>query len=111
MPEFYTLIILLINQLGEFSEKQLSVFGSKGGQIFPLMHVTLSLFLQILLLMLTVFVFLQTDVKTSSISTSKLEEMDRVKQKLTSPFRVLVNHESMLGLHSAKHFSYPVCIH
>ena len=39
MPEFYTWTILLINQLGEIGEKQLSVFGSRGGKIFPLMHV------------------------------------------------------------------------
>ena len=36
MPEFYTWTILLINQLGEIGEKQFSVFGSRGGQIFPL---------------------------------------------------------------------------
>ena len=36
MPEFYTLVILLINQLGEIGEKQLSVFGSRGGQNLPL---------------------------------------------------------------------------
>ena len=41
MPEFYTLAILLINQLDETGEKQLSVFGSRGGQICPLMHVPL----------------------------------------------------------------------
>ena len=33
MAEFYTWTILLINQFGEIGEKQLSVFGSKGGQI------------------------------------------------------------------------------
>ena len=31
MPEFYTWAILLINQLGEIGEKQLSIFGSRGG--------------------------------------------------------------------------------
>ena len=41
MSEFYTWIILLINQLGDFGEEQLSVFGSRGGQICPLMHVAL----------------------------------------------------------------------
>ena len=41
MPEFYTWTILLINQLDEIGEKQLSVFGSSGGQICPLMHVAL----------------------------------------------------------------------
>ena len=41
MPEFYTWAILLINQLDEIGEKQLSVFGSRGGQICPLMHVPL----------------------------------------------------------------------
>ena len=30
-----------IDQLGEIGEKQLSVFGSRGGQTCPLMHVTL----------------------------------------------------------------------
>ena len=44
MPEFYTWTILLINQLGEIAEKQLSVFGSRGGQICPLMHVPLCIF-------------------------------------------------------------------
>ena len=41
MPEFYTWAILLMNQLDEIREKQLSVFGSKGGQNCPLMHVPL----------------------------------------------------------------------
>ena len=41
MPEFYPWTILLINQLGEIGKKQLSVFGSRGGQISPLMHVPL----------------------------------------------------------------------
>ena len=35
MPEFYTWTILLINQSDEIGEKQLSVFGSRGGQIVP----------------------------------------------------------------------------
>ena len=39
MPEIYTWTILLINQLGEIGEKQLSVLGSRGCQICPLMHV------------------------------------------------------------------------
>ena len=39
--EFYTTVILLINQLKEIGEKQLSVFGSRGGQISPLMHIPL----------------------------------------------------------------------
>ena len=42
MPEFYTWAVLLINQLGEIGEKQLSFFGSRGGQICPLMHVPFS---------------------------------------------------------------------
>ena len=37
MPKFYTLVILLINQ-----SKQFSVFGSRGDQNSPLMHVPLS---------------------------------------------------------------------
>ena len=41
MSEFYTWTILLMNQLGKIGEKQLSVFGSKGGQICPLMQVPL----------------------------------------------------------------------
>ena len=41
MPEFYTWTILLINQLDEIGEKQLSVFGSRGDQIWPLMHIPL----------------------------------------------------------------------
>ena len=32
MPEFYTMAILRLNQLGEIGEKQLTVFGSRGGQ-------------------------------------------------------------------------------
>ena len=31
MPEFYTLVILIITRLGEFGEKQLLVFSSRGG--------------------------------------------------------------------------------
>ena len=42
MPDFYTWAILLINKEDEISEKQLSVFGSRGGQNSPLMHVLLS---------------------------------------------------------------------
>ena len=41
MPEFYTWVILLKNESEEIGEKQLSVFGSRGGQISPLMHVPL----------------------------------------------------------------------
>ena len=41
MPEFYTRVILLINQSKEISEKQLSDFGSRGDQISPLMHIPL----------------------------------------------------------------------
>ena len=41
MPDFYTLAILLINQQDEIGEKQLSVFGSRGGRNSPLMHVPL----------------------------------------------------------------------
>ena len=41
MPKFYTSVILLINQSKEICEKQFSVFGSKGGQNSPLMHVPL----------------------------------------------------------------------
>ena len=39
MLRFYTWTILLIHQLDEIGEKQFSVFGSRGGQIYPLMHV------------------------------------------------------------------------
>ena len=41
MSEFYTWAILLTNKLDEIGEKQLSVFGSRGGQSGPLMHVPL----------------------------------------------------------------------
>ena len=41
MPKFYTSVILLIKQSKEIYEKQFSFFGSKGGQISPLMHVPL----------------------------------------------------------------------
>ena len=44
MPEFYTGVILLINQSLEIGEKQLSDFGYRGGQISPLMHIPLSIF-------------------------------------------------------------------
>ena len=43
MPEFYTWAICLINQQNEIGEKQLSGFGSRGGQNSPLMHVPLYL--------------------------------------------------------------------
>ena len=36
MPELYTWVILLINQLDDFGEKQLAVLGTRGGQISPL---------------------------------------------------------------------------
>ena len=39
MPKFYTSVILLIIQSKEICEKQFSVFGSKEGQISPLMNV------------------------------------------------------------------------
>ena len=39
MPEFYTWASLLINRIDEIGEKQLSVFGSRGGQICHLMHI------------------------------------------------------------------------
>ena len=41
MPEIFTWVILLINESEEIGEKQLSVFGSRGGQISPLMHIAL----------------------------------------------------------------------
>ena len=41
MPEFYIWAILLINQQEEMGKNQLSVFGSRGGQNSPLMHVPL----------------------------------------------------------------------
>ena len=41
MPEFYTWTIILVNQLDAIGEKQFSVFGSRGGQISPLIHVPL----------------------------------------------------------------------
>ena len=41
MLKFFTSVILLINRSKEIGQKQFSVFGSKGGQISPLMHVPL----------------------------------------------------------------------
>ena len=41
MPDFYTWVIPLNNQSEDVGEKQLSVYGSRGGQISPLMHVAL----------------------------------------------------------------------
>ena len=41
MLEIYTWAILLKNQYDEIGEKQISVFGPKGGQNSPLMHVPL----------------------------------------------------------------------
>ena len=41
MPEFYNWAILLINQLDEIGEKQISVLGSRGSQNSTLMHVPL----------------------------------------------------------------------
>ena len=45
MPEIYNWVIILISQSEEIGEKQLSVFGSRGGQISPLMQVALSIIL------------------------------------------------------------------
>ena len=39
MPDVYIWVIHLINQSEEIGEKQLSVFGSRGDQISPLIHV------------------------------------------------------------------------
>ena len=44
MPDFYTLVILLINKSEEIGEKQLSVFDSRGGQVSPLMQIALLLY-------------------------------------------------------------------
>ena len=41
MPKFYTSVIHIINQSKEFCKSQFSAFGSRGGQISPLMHVPL----------------------------------------------------------------------
>ena len=41
MQDIYTWVILLNNQSEEIDEKQLSVFGSRGGQISSLMHIAL----------------------------------------------------------------------
>ena len=56
MPEFYTWVILLINQYDEINEQQLSVFGSRGGQNSPLMHVPLSRIIQFKNLRSVIFV-------------------------------------------------------
>ena len=42
MPKFYTSVILLINRSKEIGEQQFLVFGSRWGQISPLMHVPIS---------------------------------------------------------------------
>ena len=42
MSDFYTWVILN-NQSEEIGQKQLSVLGSRGGQISPLMQVALSM--------------------------------------------------------------------
>ena len=42
MLKFYTSVILLINQPKEIGDKHFSVFGSRGGQNSPLIHVSLS---------------------------------------------------------------------
>ena len=39
MSDFYTWVVLRMNQSEENGEKQLSDFGSRGGQISPLMHI------------------------------------------------------------------------
>ena len=41
MLKFDTSVILLITQSKEIGEKQFLVFGSRGGQISPLMHIPL----------------------------------------------------------------------
>ena len=41
MPEYYTWVNYSINQSEEIGEKQLSDFGSRGGQISPLRHIPL----------------------------------------------------------------------
>ena len=41
MPKFDTSVILLMTQSKEIGEKQFLVFGSRGGQISPLMHIPL----------------------------------------------------------------------
>ena len=41
MPEFYTWAVPLTNQSDQIGEKQLSVFGSRGGQNSPLIYVPL----------------------------------------------------------------------
>ena len=40
ISEFYTWVIPVIKQLDKICEKQLSVFGSRGGRICPLMQVS-----------------------------------------------------------------------
>ena len=44
MPDFYTRVILLNSQSEEISDKQLSDYGHRGGQISPLMQVALIFF-------------------------------------------------------------------
>ena len=44
MPDFYSWVILLDNQSEEIGEKQLSVLGSRGGQICPFVVGTVVVF-------------------------------------------------------------------
>ena len=53
MQNFHTWVIFLINQSEEseeIGEKQHSVFGSRGGQISPLMHVALCICVECVLI-------------------------------------------------------------
>lgn len=52
--------------------------------------------------------YVKTDVKTSSVSSSKLDEIERIGQRLTAPLCIIMNHESMLGLNAPKHFAFPI---
>ena len=49
MPEIYIWVVLLINQSEEIGEKQLSVFGSRGGKISPLIEMFVFLSLALIL--------------------------------------------------------------
>ena len=67
MPEFYTWVILLINQSEDIGEKQLSDFGSRGGQISPLMHVAFSTYIHDKVLSQISVLFFQSTTSSSPV--------------------------------------------
>ena len=84
MSEFHTWVILLINQLGDFGEKQLSGFGSRGGQLCPLMHDALWVFQ-------LVSVAKQVDFKLDGSQTSKTGKTTIPDYSLNVPMPAISN--------------------